>query len=301
MNNPIDPAVRPKGPQPTILYEDPHLLVLNKPAQLLTQAPPGIPSAEAWAKAYLKEKYQKPAGVYLAVPHRLDRPVTGVLCFVRNTKAAQRIHAQFQNRTVRKVYRAWVWGTPLGDIWADSLDDPPQQTWEDWLKKLPDEARTLRCAGPEPGAKLARLVARQLGTMQGPAGRATLLELEPSTGRSHQLRVQCATRNAPIWGDYLYGGAVAPGLPDGCIGLHASRLELTHPFTQARLSWTAPEPAYWPAATVNPEGAIHPTPQSPHTSPTINPAEPTRRDASDASDQPQTTHGGDHRGEFGSA
>src|SRR5581483_339406 len=81
----------PNTPQPTIrvLFEDHHLLVVNKPAPLLTQAPPGIPSLEAMAKAYIKAKYAKPAGVYLGIPHRLDRPVSGVVCFARNTKAAQ--------------------------------------------------------------------------------------------------------------------------------------------------------------------------------------------------------------------
>ena len=79
-----------------VLYEDPHLIAVNKPAPLLTQAPPGVPSLETLVKAYIKDKYAKPAGVYLAVPHRLDRPVTGVILFVRNTKAAQRVQAQFE-------------------------------------------------------------------------------------------------------------------------------------------------------------------------------------------------------------
>src|SRR5205823_7431062 len=97
----------PLTPSPLqLLHEDIYLLAVNKPAPLLTQAPPGVPSLEAMAKAYLKEKYAKPAGVYLGIPHRLDRPVSGVVVFARNTKAAQRVHAQFAGHRVRKVYWA---------------------------------------------------------------------------------------------------------------------------------------------------------------------------------------------------
>src|SRR5437764_9988401 len=117
-----------------ILYEDYHLLAVNKPAGLLTQAPPGVPSLEALAKAYIKEKYAKPAGVYLGVPHRLDRPVSGVLLFARNTKAAQKLAQQFQNHTVEKVY----WAAVQGEV------TPAEGEWEDWLRKLPAEARSER-------------------------------------------------------------------------------------------------------------------------------------------------------------
>ncbi|HLJ95414.1 MAG TPA: pseudouridine synthase, partial [Gemmataceae bacterium] len=93
----LDPA--------TILYEDNHCLAVVKPAPLLTQGvPPGIPTLEAMVKAYLKERYHKPGNVYLGIPHRLDRPVSGVVVFARNTKAARRLAEQFQNRQVRKVY-----------------------------------------------------------------------------------------------------------------------------------------------------------------------------------------------------
>jgi 23S rRNA pseudouridine1911/1915/1917 synthase len=135
-----------------VLYEDPHLLILNKPAPLLTQAPPGIPNLEALAKAYIKAKYAKPAGVYLGVPHRLDRPVSGVVCFARNTKAAQRVHAQFQDHKVRKVY----WALVEGDVTPDA------GVWDDWVRKVPEEARVERTKEGEPGAKLAMLEYRVL-------------------------------------------------------------------------------------------------------------------------------------------
>src|SRR3954447_25786890 len=93
-----------------VLYEDPHLLAVHKLAPLMTQAPAGVPSLEAMAKAYIKEKYAKPAGVYLGIPHRLDRPVSGAVVFCRNTKAAQRVAEQFQTHAVTKVYWARVEG-----------------------------------------------------------------------------------------------------------------------------------------------------------------------------------------------
>src|SRR5438132_4416187 len=118
-----------------ILFEDNHCLAVAKPAPLLTQGvPPGIPTLEALVKAYLKERYHKPGNVYLGIPHRLDRPVSGVVIFARNTKAARRLAEQFQQRQVRKVH----WAAVEGDV------QPDEGAWEDWLRKLPEEARTER-------------------------------------------------------------------------------------------------------------------------------------------------------------
>lgn len=223
-----------------VLYEDHHLVAVNKPAPLLTQAPIGIPSLEANVKAYIKAKYAKPAGVYLGIPHRLDRPVSGVVVFARNTKAAQRVHAQFADRTVRKVYWAAVEGSVL----------PVAGVWEDWVRKIAEEARVVPAQPDEPGAKLARLTYRVLASLDGGG---TLVELEPQSGRMHQLRVQAAWRGHPILGDGLYGGtrlfgAVAEESRDKVIALHAQRLTLRHPFRDEYLTITAPLPAYWGAA-----------------------------------------------------
>src|SRR5881296_1541523 len=107
-----------------VLYEDNHCLALAKPAPLLTQGvPPGIPTLEALAKAYLKERYHKKGNVYLGIPHRLDRPVSGVVLFARSTKAARRLAEQFQQRQVRKIY----WAAVEGDV------QPEEGTWDDWL------------------------------------------------------------------------------------------------------------------------------------------------------------------------
>src|SRR5438105_9672925 len=109
-----------------VLFEDYHCLAVAKPAPLLTQGVPPAPSLEAMVKAYVKEKYAKPAGVYLGIPHRLDRPVSGVVVFARNTKAAQRVHAQFQQHTVRKVY----WAAVEGEVTPDA------GVWDDWVRKV---------------------------------------------------------------------------------------------------------------------------------------------------------------------
>src|SRR3954451_10106830 len=100
-----------------ILYEDNHCLAVAKPAPLLTQGvPPDIPTLEGLVKSYLKEKYHKPGHVYLGIPHRLDRPVSGVVLFARNTKAARRLAEQFQKHQVRKVYWAVVERSAGGDL-----------------------------------------------------------------------------------------------------------------------------------------------------------------------------------------
>src|SRR5436305_10784427 len=158
-----------------VLFEDHHRIAVNKPAPIMTQAPAGVPSVEALVKAYIKQKYAKPAGVYLGVPHRLDRPVSGAICFARNTKAAQRVQAQFAEHRVRKVYWALVEGTVA----------PPSGVWDDWLRKVPEEARVERAAAGEPGAKLATLEYKVLHALDD----CTLVELTPLTGRMHQLRV----------------------------------------------------------------------------------------------------------------
>lgn len=219
-----------------ILFEDHHLIVVNKPAPLLTQAPPHLPNLEADVKAYIKEKYAKPAGVYLGVPHRLDRPVSGVVCFTRNTKASQRVHEQFEKRTVRKTY----WAAVLGEV------SPQAGRWEDWIRKVQEESRTELANEGEPGAKLATLEYRVLQSF--PNG--TLLELLPHTGRMHQLRVQCAWRGHPVFGDSTYAESPPFGPPaeqprDRVVALHARRLEIDHPFTKARLTFEAPLPDYW--------------------------------------------------------
>jgi 23S rRNA pseudouridine1911/1915/1917 synthase len=222
---------------PTVLYEDNHCLAVAKPAPLLTQGvPAGLPTLEAWVKDYLKSKFQKPGNVYLGVPHRLDRPVSGVVLFARNSKAARRLAEQFQQHQVTKVY----WAVVEGDV------RPDDGAWEDYLRKLPDEARTEVVPPDTPGAKPAALRYHVLRRLDG----ATLLELRPQTGRMHQLRVQAAVRGHPIRGDELYGATTPFGPPaelprDRVIALHARSLTFLHPIRYEPLTVTAPLPESW--------------------------------------------------------
>src|SRR5436305_9089360 len=133
---------------PIILFEANHCLAVAKPAPLLTQGvPAGLPTLEAWAKDYLRAKYAKPGNVYLGVPHRLDRPVSGVVLFARNSKAAARLAEQFQRHQVEKVYWALV----------DGVVEPAEDVWEDHLRKVAEEARAEVVTPETPGAKPAVL------------------------------------------------------------------------------------------------------------------------------------------------
>jgi 23S rRNA pseudouridine1911/1915/1917 synthase len=226
-----------------ILYEDNHCLAVAKPAPLLTQGvPAGIPTLEAMVKSYLKTRYQKPGNVYLGIPHRLDRPVSGVVLFARNTKAARRFAEQFQERRVQKVY----WALVEGDV------QPADAVWEDWLLKIPEEARTEIVRPDAPGARHAALRYRRLqATADG-----TLLEIEPQTGRMHQIRVQAASRGWPIRGDLLYGarqafGPAAELARDRAIALHARQLTFLHPIRFEPITVIAPLPEIWREAGVD--------------------------------------------------
>jgi 23S rRNA pseudouridine1911/1915/1917 synthase len=225
----------------TILYEDNHCLVVAKPAPLLTQGvPPGIPTLEALVKAYLKERYQKKGNVYLGIPHRLDRPVSGVVVFARNTKAARRLAEQFQTRQVRKTYWAVVERSANGAV------PEAEGTWEDWLLKIQEESRTERVAADTPGARHAILHYRRLREINDSA----LLEIEPQTGRMHQIRVQAAVRGWPVRGDVQYGSRLPFGplveLPrERIIALHARSLTFLHPIRYEPLTATAPLPPAW--------------------------------------------------------
>jgi 23S rRNA pseudouridine1911/1915/1917 synthase len=224
-----------------VLFEDNHCLVVAKPAGLLTQGvPAGVPTLEAQARAYLKERYHKPGNVYLGIPHRLDRPVSGVVVFARNTKAARRLAEQFQGRQVAKVYWAAVEQTPAGPAL------PETGMWEDLLRKLPEEARTEVVPPGTEGARQAVLRYR----VSKPIAGGVLLEVRPETGRMHQIRVQAAVRGWPVWGDPLYGSTKTfgppPALPrDRVIALHAHSLTFLHPIRYEPVHVVAPLPEIW--------------------------------------------------------
>lgn len=229
----IPPQDRPLD----LLLEDGPLLAFNKPAGLLTQGVPrGLPTLESRVKEFLKERHAKPGNVYLGVPHRLDRPVSGVIVFARNSKAAARLAEMFRERQVEKRYLALVEGTPA-----------PAGRFEDHLLKDPEAAETRVVAEGTPGAKHAALAYDVLAA----SGGLSLVEVRLETGRMHQIRVQFASRGFPVVADQQYGSRRCwPGwdpadVRDAPIALHAARLSLKHPIRYDDVTITAPLPGDW--------------------------------------------------------
>lgn len=210
-----------------VLHCDNHLLVVNKPAGL-----PAVPDESKdvslldRARAWVEREYDKPGRAFLAVVHRLDRPVSGVLCFGRTSKGADRLGAQFRERTARKLYLGVVVGAPRGERGVIE-----HELWKDRSKNRVEIVRS-----PREGSKPARTGWRVLAHHGG----LCLLALEPETGRPHQLRVACLSLGTPLVGDLKYG-AREP-LPDKSIALHARRLELAHPTTREALAFEADLP-----------------------------------------------------------
>ena len=215
-----------------VIYEDNHLLVVNKPAGLVTMgALGGTPTLQALAKEYIKRKYSRPGNVYLGVMSRLDAPVTGVVLLARTSKAARRMTEQFRSRAVEKTYWALV----------ERKVKPAAGQYVDWVA-ADERHRRMRIVGPRlPGAKEARLSYRGLTAIDGD----WLLEVTLDTGRKHQIRLQFAHRGWPILGDRKYGSARR--WPLG-IALHARRLVISHPVGGDRLTLEAPLPDQWPLA-----------------------------------------------------
>ena len=211
------------------LFEDNHLLAVNKPAGLPAAHFDGdTVTADHWAKGYLKAKYAKPGNVFLGVVHRIDRPTSGVLLFARTSKAAARLSEQFRDGTAEKVYLAVTSG----------CDWPEAGELRDWLLH-DDPARRVRAVLPDtPGAKPAATAF----TVLARDGDRAVLELRPQTGRKHQLRVQLASRGGPIIGDAKYGSPTPLG---DAIALHARSLTVTHPTRGEPLTFIAPLPPHW--------------------------------------------------------
>lgn len=221
-----------------VLLEDGPLLAVNKPCGIITQgAPHGVDGLIDVVKRYLKAKYNKPGNVYLGVPHRLDRPVSGVVVFSRNSKCAARLAEQFAQRQVQKVY------------WA-CLERPPALAageLEDWIYRIPDHSRVEIAPPGREGAKPASLSYRVLEQRHGRA----LVEIVLQTGRMHQIRVQFASRGCPVVGDAQYGattdfaGRTSREQEGAAIALHARVLTLRHPIRYDAVSIAAPLPQAW--------------------------------------------------------
>lgn len=216
----------------SVLFEDNHLLALDKPAGMPTVPDAsGDPSLLDAAKAYLKEKYAKPGEVFLGVVHRLDRPVSGVVLFARTSKAASRLSDAWRRGVARKEYLGW------SEARSARAEADGAGELEQWLLK--DESRNLvRAVAPARAQAEGAKHARTRWRIAAADADGTRLELEPLTGRPHQLRLACAALGLPLAGDLKYGAPRA--LPGARIGLHALRLTVPHPIGGAELTIASP-------------------------------------------------------------
>ena len=218
-----------------VLFEDNHCIAVIKPAGVVTTHYQGKEETlDRAVKQYLREKYHKPGNVFLGVVHRLDRLVSGVLLFARTSKAAARISKQFREGTIEKRYCAVVEGCP------------PESggTLEDWLLKNRETGQVDIVDPTAPCSRRAVLRYQQVGQPPASAvvGRTSVLNIELLTGRTHQIRVQLASRGMPVFGDKKYGATRR--FPNG-IALHAAALAFVHPIRQERIRLTAPVPQFW--------------------------------------------------------
>ena len=207
-----------------IVYEDNHLLVVEKPINVPVQ----VDSSKdkdllTMLKEYLKETYHKPGNVYLGLVHRLDRPVGGVMVFAKTSKAASRLSKQIQNHTFKKTYIAVV----KGNIKQDNV----------FVDKLLKDCKTNTVKVDEKG-KVARLSYHKLAYKDN----LSLVRIDLETGRPHQIRVQFASRGYPLLGDQKYGYNM-PKIP---IALFAKKIEFKHPITNEELTFELSIPSRYP-------------------------------------------------------
>jgi len=212
---------------PEILYEDNHLIAVNKKAGDIVQGDKtGDRPLGEFIKDYIKSKYQKPGSAFLGVVHRIDRPVTGVVLFARTSKALERMNEMFREKKIQKTY------------WAVVKNPPPDEsgTLIHYLKK--DEAKNKsRAYESETAGSLRSWLDYKV---IGKSDRYFLLEISPQTGRHHQIRVQLAFIGCPIKGDLKYG--FDRNNEDGSIHLHARKISFMHPVKKEEISITAPVP-----------------------------------------------------------
>jgi 23S rRNA pseudouridine1911/1915/1917 synthase len=215
-----------------ILYEDNHLIAVNKRAGDIVQVDDtGDESLDDKVKKYIATKYNKPNGAFLGVVHRLDRPVSGVILFAKTSKALERINAMFKGREMHKTYYAVVRNKPY----------PEAGTLVHWLVKNPQKNVTKAHDREVIGSQRAELSYKLVGELNG----YYLIEVDPITGRPHQIRVQLSTLGCPIVGDNKYG--YPRGSLRKSICLHARKLEFIHPIKKEPIRIIAPVPqdGFW--------------------------------------------------------
>lgn len=217
-----------------VLYEDNHILIVNKKAGDIVQGDKtGDTPLSEIAKKYIKDKYNKPGNVFLGVVHRLDRPTSGIIIFARTSKALERLNKMLREKTIQKTYWALVKNKPQKDV--DSLIH--------FLKKNPKNNKSTVFTKEIEGSKKAILHYKTIKSLDN----YHLLEIDLETGRHHQIRTQLAYIGSPIKGDLKYG--FSRSNKDGSIHLHARKIQFTHPVSKEEISLDAPLPkdAIWKA------------------------------------------------------
>lgn len=211
----------------TVLYEDNHLMVVNKePGEIVQGDKTGDEPLVETLKRWLKEKYGKPGNVFLGVVHRLDRPVGGVVVFAKTSKALTRLNEMFRKGEVHKTY------------WALTRNKPtlPAARLVNWITTVEKTNKSTAHARPAAGAKEAALSYAHRAS----SDRYHLLEVNLETGRKHQIRVQLSAAGMPVKGDLKYGDKRSN--PDGSISLLARRIRFEHPVSHEMIDITAPLP-----------------------------------------------------------
>ena len=212
-----------------ILYEDNHIIAINKKTSDIVQADKSgdVPLSEE-VKAYIKEKYNKPGEVFLGIPHRIDRPVSGVVLFARTTKALTRLNKMFQehDEEIKKTYWAIVGNLPSQD----------SATLIHYMVRDTEKNKSHAYDKEKKGSKKAILEYKLIGRSQ----RYYLLEIKLLTGRHHQIRCQLAKIGCPIKGDLKYGFPRSD--ENGGISLHAREISFIHPVSKERITITATPP-----------------------------------------------------------
>lgn len=212
----------------TVLYEDNHIIIVNKTASEIVQGDKtGDTPLSEIVKQYLKEKYAKPGNVFIGVTHRLDRPVSGLVVFAKTSKALSRLNEMFKGSEVKKTY------------WAVVKERPPKDEDElvHYLVRNEKQNKSYAYDTERPGSKKAILHYRLIGRSQN----YYLLEVDLKTGRHHQIRCQLAKMGCPIKGDLKYG--FPRSNPDGSICLHARRVRFIHPVSKQLIDVEAPLPS----------------------------------------------------------
>lgn len=205
---------------PSVIFEDNHVLLVFKPAGMLTQPDETQAlSLEAWAKNYIKTAYAKPGDVFLHAIHRLDKPVSGLVLFARTSKSLERLNASMRAKLIKKTYIAQIQGHPPHS----------QGTLEHFLYHSNHQSIVVGSQHPE--GKLARLHYQVIET----DGKMSVVEIELETGRYHQIRAQFSAIGCPIIGDEKYGSTFP--FHRGSIALHHQRLSFPHPITKQILQF----------------------------------------------------------------